>query len=204
MGIFKELVKVCIHPIEGWQELFYRKKQSLMLANILAVAYFVVAILKRQLTGFIFNSGVQLDRINVGFLFTQTIVLLVTFAAINWAVSTLFDGEGKIEGIWICVCYSFAPTIFSTLLYVAASNMMAAEEQFFLKGILYAGYIWTGFLIIKSLENLHQYTIPQTLFTLMLTIFGILVVVFLFVLLLSLSQQVIRFFVTIFKELSLR
>lgn len=204
MERLRNLVKVCIHPIEGWQELYYREKQSLMLANILAVLYFAVAIIKRQLTGFIFNSSVQLERINVGFIFTQTIILLVAFTAINWAVSTLFEGEGKLEGIWVCVCYSFAPTIFTTILYVIASNLMAFEEQFFLKGILYIGYVWTGLLIIKSLEYIHQYNIPQTLFTLALTIFGILVLVFLFVLLLSLSQQVIRFFVTIFKELSLR
>jgi hypothetical protein len=204
MGGVKDLILVCLHPIEGWQELFYRKKERIALANALAVAYFIVAIMKRQLTGFIFNSTVRLDRINIGFLFTQTILLLIAIAAINWAVSTLFDGEGKPADIWICVCYSFAPTIVFTALYVLASNIMAVEEQFFLQGILVIGYVWTALLIVKSLENLHQYTIPQTLFTLALTLFGILVLIFLFVLLLSLSQQMIRFFVTVYKELSLR
>lgn len=203
MNRYKTPFYIMFHPIEGFTELFYHKWQSLFVANIISVVYFITLIINRQSTGFVFNYS-RLDELNVFNLFVQSIGIAIMFCALNWAVCTLFDGKGKLKEIWISVNYALLPYIFTILINVIMSNILKSDESMFMAILNYVGIIWTGFLLVKGLEAIHQYSIPQTLLSIASTVVGMMIVVFIFILLLSLSQQMIGFVVTISKELMLR
>lgn len=203
MNKYKTPFYIISHPIEGYVELFYHKWESLLVANFISLIYFITLIVKRQATGFIFNNA-RLDELNVFNLMVQSAGIVIMFCALNWAVCTLFDGKGKLKGIWIAINYALVPYIVSTIVIIGLSNMLKTDESMFMSIIYYIGILWSGFLLVKGLEAVHQYTIPQTLLSIISTIAGMMIVVFIFILLLSLSQQMIGFIVTISKELMLR
>lgn len=204
MNGLKHAFSVMFHPIEGWDELMYHKEGKVSTANIIAVMVFFVLVMRRQLTGFIFNSDVKLSNLNIWFILTQSIILLLLFSIVNWAVCTLFDGKGRLKDIWITTNYSMIPFVISNIVYIILSNYMKMDEKIFLVWILYIGIIWTALLLIKGLESIHQYSIPSTLLSIVITIIGILIIIFLCVLLLSLTQQFIGFIVTVIKEIMIR
>ena len=70
-------------------------------------------------TGFIFNAGTRLEDLNVLYLLAQSVGLFFLFCVINWALCTLFDGKGRLKGIWIAVTYALMPMVLTMLLSVA-------------------------------------------------------------------------------------
>jgi hypothetical protein len=195
---------VMVHPIEGYEELFYHGWGSGRVGFLVAVLYFLTLLVQRQLSGFIFNSGTRLSDLNVLYLLAQSIGLFFLFSLINWALCTLFDGKGRLKGIWIASTYALMPMLLTILLSVVLSNILKSDEAAFIQMLLWVGRIWTAFLLVKGIEAVHQYTLPQTFLAILLTGVGMLAVMFIFILLLSLSQQIVSFLVTIVKELMLR
>lgn len=203
MNKYKTPFYIMFHPIEGYMELLYHKWQSVFVANIIALVYFAALVIERQLTGFLFNPA-RLENLNILNLMVQSIGLSLVFCGVNWSVCTLFDGKGMFKNIWVVINYSLVPYIFSVLIVVIMSNILKSDERMFMTIVISVGVLWSAFLLIKGLEAIHEYNIPQTLFSIISTFIGMAVVAFLSILLLSLSQQMIGFVITIAKELMLR
>lgn len=204
MSIIKQPFYIMRHPIEGFDQMIYKKSGDVKVGITIALAGFLTLIIDRQLKGFSFNGDVKLDDINILFLLSKSVILYFLFTLINWAVCTLLDGKGRLKDIWIVVTYSLLPYIVFTLLGVVLSNFFKIDEGIFIDWIVILGQLWSVLLIIKGLEAVHHYSIPQTVLSIAATLLGILIVIFLFVLLLSLTQQIVGFGVTIVKELMLR
>ena len=100
--------------------------------------------------------------------------------------------------------YSLLPMVVTQLLGVLLSYFLAWDEDVFLNGLLLIGVIWSVFLLIKALSACHQYTFTKSILSILFSILGIFVVCFIFILFLSVSQQIISFIVTVGKELMLR
>jgi hypothetical protein len=63
---------------------------------------------------------------------------------------------------------------------------------------------WSIILMISAMKAVHQYSIPKTLISILLTLVAMLLILFLAVLLLSLFQQVYVFVYTIYTEIAYR
>lgn len=74
----------------------------------------------------------------------------------------------------------------------------------FLSILAFIGYAWTGLLLLKGLEACHQYSMKMTVASVAASAIGLFIIAFVFVLLLSLSQQMISFITTVVQEISLR
>ena len=196
-------LKMTVHPLEGYAELYYKKQGNVWVGLGLAVLLFFVSILSYQYYGFLFTDYNK-QNMNILFLFVQTILLLFLFAAINWAFTTLFDGKGRLADIWIAVTYALIPLLVTDVLRLLLSNLLLQNENIFLTLLTGVGYAWTGFLVLKALEACHQYSMKQVVFSAAATIAGICIVAFVFVLLLSLTQQIVSFIATVVQEYSLR
>ena len=61
------------HPVEGYSDLKSEKSGSFLLANGILLAFFIVSILMRQLTGFAFNEN-RTDQFNLWVTLCSTMV----------------------------------------------------------------------------------------------------------------------------------
>lgn len=191
------------HPVEGYEELRWNKDYSIPLSLLLLGLWFLSMIVKYQVTGFVFNQN-RPETMNGLIIFAQTIVPFVLWTIANWSLCTLMDGKGKYREIWIFSSYSLTPFILINFIVILLSNFLTLEEGIFLNWLFLLGQLWTGLLIFQGLRVYHEYTVGKTVYSIILTIAGMLVIVFLSTLSFTLVQQVIVFFKTIYFELIFR
>ena len=197
------LLRILNHPTDEYEELKYRKTWSLPLSFILLVCWVIAEILQKQVTDFKFNTH-NTREFNVLYVLASTIVLFAMWVVINWSITTLLEGKGRIKEIWVSCAYALVPYIATTLLCVVLSHMLTLDESAFLTVIRVLGLLYSFFLLITALKVVHSYTFGKTLLCILITVLGMAFVLFLIVLFFGLIQQVILFFQTIYMELMFR
>ena len=197
------LLRVLNHPADEYEDLKYKQTWNMPLSCILLVVWIITEILQQQVTDFKFNTNNTRD-FNVLYVLAATIGLFVMWVIINWAITTLLEGKGRIKEIWVSCAYALVPYIAATLLCVILSQVMTLEESAFLTVIRILGLLYSVFLLITALKIVHSYSFGKTLLCILLTVLGMAFVLFLIVLFFGLLQQVFLFFQTIYMELMFR
>lgn len=199
---FKEAVKIMAHPITGYSDLFYRNNQSFLYSAIIAFALFLSVVFNDRYYGFSFVGNNTPTGLFV--LLLKSFGICVLFTMVNWSVSTLFDGKGNSKKIWIVLMYSLQPFIISQFVAVGLSNVLKMDEGIFITYIVLVAEIYSVLLLIKGLETIHEYSFVKCIITILVTLVGIVLIAVLFILLMSLVQQIIAFIITVYKEAGLR
>ena len=188
-----------LHPIDGYHKLKTEKRWSLAVAVGILTVLFLSLTAKWFLTGFSFNTNRALDY-NVFITLLQAFLILGVTAVANWAVCTLIEGKGRLIDIFCMLTYSLLPYIFSLMIYVLLSNVMTLDEASLLEAIKIIGTVWTGILIFVGFMTIHEFSFKKTVLSVVMTVLGIAVIIFLAVLFVGLLQQVISFFKSVWSE----
>jgi hypothetical protein len=191
------------HPISTFEDVHTAPKRSLSPTVLLVFLNFATSIIRVFASGFLFR---RMDPANFNLLLEASILLLpiALFTFSNWASSTLMDGEAKAREIWTVYAYSLIPNIVFTLPLVLLSNVMTLNEKDFLNLGYLVATMWGYLILFVGLKTVQQYTVRKTVLSVLLTLFGIFVILFLLVLFYSLYQQMALFVNTIYRELSFR
>lgn len=194
---------ILVHPVDGYHEMKNNKKYSLVFANAVLAAWVILKILDWGYVDFDFKEhwrDIQLLQI------LMTTVIVFTIAVIsNWCFTTLMDGKGKFTEIWISCAYALIPYTVLGLLRIGLTYILVeTEEGIFLSYINVIGMIWSILLVFLALYVIHDYTVPKTVASILLTILGVLIILFLVVLVSGLAKQIYSFFATIYFEIKLR
>ncbi|MBQ6634513.1 MAG: YIP1 family protein [Ruminococcus sp.] len=197
-------LKHCVfHPVEGFEDLRWKKQGSVKIALFIVFLLFVAMVVDRQLTGFQFNEN-YVKVFNVVPLLVQSVVYFFTWVIGNWAICTLLDGEGTLKRILVYSAYSLVPYIACTFIAVIFSNVLVQEEAIWIYAITYLGAGWSVVLMIQAMRAAHQYSFGKTLASIVGTLIAMLLILFLAILLLSLFQQVYVFGYSIYTEIAYR
>lgn len=191
-----------LHPIAGFEEIRYRKKYSPLLAIGILAAWFFLEVIDYQYAGFIFN-GHKPDSINVLLILVSTVGLFFVLIFVNNALATFMDGESTLHQLWISCAYALMPMLLLRMVSFAGSFVLISEEGVFLMVIEACAYLWMLWNLICALQTMQQYTFPKTIVSMVLTIAGLVIVLFIAFLFFSLIQQVWSFIRTVFDELML-
>lgn len=200
----KEWVKHTImHPFEGYEDLRWKKGGSLKYSFIIVLLLFVAQVAYDRLYGFQFY--VVYDKLfNVIPYIVQSIILFATWVIGNWAISTLLDGEGTLKNICIFSAYALVPYIVQVFINVFLSHFLVRDEYIFMQAIQVIGTLWSIILMFMAIKTVHQFSVLKTIGDIILTIFAMLIILFLLVLLLSLFQQVYVFAYSVYTEIAYR
>ncbi len=188
------------HPADGFQQLKPRKIGSWSVVSVLLVVLFFTFTLQFFATGFIFNEN-RVSDYSLPIMVLKTIGIALLFVIANWAVCTLFNGNGNLKDIACVTAYSLLPLIFAMLVNVIASNFLTTSEGAIMGIILVVGILWSVLLLLSGLAAIHEYSMTQSVFSTIATVLGMAVIVFLIVMFFSLMQQTISFFQSIITEL---
>lgn len=197
---WKNLVR---RPLETYNEMKYRRYTSFPFTVIVIGAFFVTEALARQYYGFRFNLN-NPDTFNIFVQFSSTVVLFLLFGLTNWGVCAIADGKGRLGEIYTAYAYALTPYILFRLISIPMSMIMTLEESVFLNGFVLIGLLWTVYLLFQAVRLIHQFTTGKTILMILLTIVGIAIVLFVFLLILALFQQVFAFISGIYRELRYR
>ncbi len=192
-----------VHPFDGFWDLTHEKRGSVAAANTMVVLVLITNLLKLGFTSFVFQP-VNWDEVN---LLMEVMTFLLPFAVYcvaNWCLTTLFEGKGTLKDIYMGTAYAMTPYVLIQLPLVILSNFVTEEEGAFYTYFGYFSIIWCGFLIVSSVMMIHDFLLGKAMGSLVFTLVGMLVIVFLLVLFFSLISDGFSYFYSIYKEIVFR
>lgn len=203
ISVYKYPFHTMMHPFRGFEELKEERKASIGLSLLIVFIFFLMAVINRQYTGFIFNPFRQ-DRINIISLFSSTVGIFFFWVLSNWMMTTLMDGEGKFDEVWVFSAYSLLPYIICTAIAVIMSQLMIADEAMFINFVRGIGTLWSALCLFNATKAVHQFSAGKTVGAMIISAIGVGIILFIIVLMLTLFGQLIDFIVNIYGEILLR
>lgn len=192
------------HPADGFIQFKTRKHiRSWEMTTGFIVAWFLLSVLKFFATGFIFNTK-RAEDFSLFITAAASIGLYFLFVIANWAICTLIEGKGTLPEIMTMTSYALLPYLVSLLLSTILSNFFCLDEGSFMNILLYIGLVWTAMLLFVGLMSIHEYSAGKTFVCVLLTIFGMAVMLFLIILFYTLITQTVSFAISVAQEISLR
>ena len=194
---------VIVHPFDGFWDLTHEKRGSLAAANFIIFLTLLTRILRLQYTSFLFLN-VYWPRVNIFQQIISVLLPLTVFCLGNWGLTTLFDGKGRLRDVYIGTAYAMTPTVLLQLPMILLSNVITADEGAFYMVLDSVAMIWTGFLIVIAMMMIHDYSFGKTILFTVMSIFSMLVIVFLILLFFKLVINGINYFVSLYREITFR
>jgi len=194
---------VVLHPVEGFDEMRYKKGGSLSVSIVLFLAFLFSIICQQKYTGkqFAFANDATIS-IQTTFLYTAGLMLAAVFA--NWGFCVLLDGKARVKDIWIIINYALVPFTIFSYVNVLLSNLATAEEGALTNVLLWVGILWSVFLLLRALMAYHEFSFSGAIGSVFLTIIGVVIILFLLILVLSLFQKIFSTISVVFYEISFR
>lgn len=192
------------HPGEGFYQLKYGRRGTVAAATVILGLVVAAIVFSRQYTGFIFNT-LDLTRLSLPLEIASVVVPFLLWSAVNWALTTLMEGKGSFRDIYIASAFALIPLVLFIFPLTILSNYITAEEGTFYHFSLAVGVLWTAVLVVfGAVMTTHEYDFAKTIWTCLLTIFGMAFAMFLGFLFINLSEQVFNFINDIVVELMYR
>ena len=203
MEKFKHALFTIMHPFVGFEEIKWHKKGSALWATVFLFIYYLSAIVEYQYTGFLFTTQ-RPEDLNILLIAVSNLIPFVLFSVSNWAVCTLFDGEGRFVEIYIAVGYALVPFALTRFFTTLCSNFVVQSEYAFVSMISTVGLVWSLAIGFIGLNTVHQYTFKKTFFSVLAALLGVFIILFLCVLAGTLWNQVYSFIMSVYTEITFR
>ena len=191
------------HPVDGFAQFRDRNIMSYAVAAVLLVIWFLLSVISYFYMGFPFNTN-RAENYRLIYTVLQTVGVFILFIIANYAICTLLEGKGKFKEIFCAVAYCLLPMLICKAIGIVMSQFMAENEGTFISIVVWVGILWSAILLFMALSTVHQYSFGKTIVSILLTLFGMCVILFLIILFYSLLSQLMTFLQSLATEISLR
>jgi hypothetical protein len=187
------------HPIDSFYDLKKGRKGSMAGALLLYGIFFAIFIWYMLGKGFIYQwiaiEDVDMQSVVIGFF---SIIFLSILC--NYLVSSINDGEGSFSQLIKMVAYSLGPVMIIYVLVIGLSYILTFNEMFLLETLQQGALLWTGINLYLGVQETHNYTVRESVKSILLTIVFILIIAVILLIVIIMSEQVYMFFEAIIKE----
>lgn len=194
---------VSTHPLDGFWDLTHEKRGSIAAANIIIILALFTNVMRLQYTSFLFMKVIW-EYVNIARIILGFLIPIVLSCVANWALTTLFDGKGTMKQIHMGIGYALTPYVLIQFPMIFISNLMTVEEGAFYYYINTFSEIWCGILIISAVMMIHDYSLGKALITIAVTVLGMILMIFIFLLFFSLVTDAAAYFISLYKEILFR
>ncbi|MCL2202607.1 MAG: hypothetical protein FWB88_01515 [Defluviitaleaceae bacterium] len=187
------------NPYDAAYGIKHENKGSYGSAFILLFLFYVLYVLNRYFSGFLFRSAPdgQYD------LFGDAVLILVLVGLpiiCCYLVSAIADGEASFKNLFVGIIHAFAPMFIIMPLVIILGNVLTLNEAFFITFFNFIAYTWTAILIFMSIKNMNDYTFGKTFKIIFISIFVTLIAALLIFIIYVLIMQVADFSVSVVRE----
>ena len=191
------------HPLDGFWDLTHEKRGTYAAANTILFLTLLARVMSLRFTSFIFIT-VYWEELNMLTYLGSVLFPLVLFVVGNWALTTLFDGKGRLGQVYIGTCYALAPYPLLQFPLMIFSNFVTVDEAEFYTMVGTISLLWCGMLIIAAMGQIHEYSLGKNLLFTVATLFAMLVMIFILLLFFSMISQGVAYFISLGKEILFR
>lgn len=191
------------HPLDGFWDLTHEKRGTYAAANTILFITILIRILKLRYTSFLFIQ-VYWEDINI-FLYIASILFpLALWVVGNWALTTLFDGKGRLGQVYMATCYGLLPYPVFQLPLMIASNFVTIEEGQFYSVLSVISLVYCAFLIVAGMGQIHDFSMGKNILFTIASLFAMLVMIFILMIFFSMITQGVSYFISLGKEMMFR
>ncbi len=191
------------HPLDGFWDLTHEKRGTMAAANTILFATLMARLMKLKYTSFLFMT-VYWEDINI-FLYLSSILFpLALWTVGNWALTTLFDGKGKLGQVYMATCYALLPYPVIQFPLMIVSNGVTIEEGQFYSVLSAISLVFCALLVIAAMGQIHEYSGAKNILFTVATLFAMLVMIFILMIFLSMISQGVMYFVSLVREFLFR
>ncbi len=194
---------VITHPIDGFWDLTHERRGSYAAANTILFLTILARILSLRYTSFIFIQ-VYWEELNILTYILSILFPLALFVIGNWALTTLFDGKGRLGQVYIATCYALTPYPLIHFPLMIFSNFITVDEAEFYSTMAMIALIWIAFIGIFGMSQVHEYSFGKNILFMVATVFAMLVMIFILMLFFSMVSQGVAYFISLGKEMLYR
>lgn len=194
---------VITHPFDGFYEMRHRGKGSVPVALLLVFLFGLSFSINQRYAGFVVNY-INPRNVDSRAEILGLFLAVLLFAAANWSITCLMEGEGRFKDIIIVIGYSMLPMVLTYIPATIISWFVASDEEgiyYLLTGI---AVLFFAILVLIGIMVVHNFSFGKTLVTLVFTFAALLIIIFIILLLVSLVNQVYYFLQSVYTELILR
>ncbi len=191
------------HPLDGFWDLTHEKRGSIAVANTILIVTLLARLMRLQFTGFLFLR-VYWPEINIILQIGSVLFVLAMWCVGNWALTTLFDGKGRLGQIYVATCYGMLPYPLIQFPLLILSNVVTVDEAEFYMVLSSFSLVWAAVLILFAMAQIHEYKMAKNIGFIIATVFAMLVMVFILLLFFSMISQGVAYFISIVRELLFR
>lgn len=190
------------NPADGYYGIRFEHKTSVLSATIYYLLFFVIYVVQKYFSGFIFNysSGYY----NLPFDFTLVFVIIMFVVICNYLVSTIRDGEGSFKVVYMSLAYSLMPFLLLRPLVFVLTHVLTLNESFLIYLVNTVAILWFVVLLIDMLKEIHNYTFKQVFLNIFLTFFTMFIMVLVLFVIFLMLNQLLDFGVSIWGEVVYR
>ncbi len=194
----------CItHPLDGFWDLTHEKRGTYAAANTILIITLLVRVFKLQFTSFIFNK-VYWEELNIFLYLASVLFPLALFVVGNWALTTLFDGKGRLGQVYMATCYALTPYPLIQIPLIIFSNGVTVDEAEFYTVVSGISLVWAALLIIAAMGQIHEYSMAKNILFMVASLFAMMVMIFILLLFFSMITQGVAYFISLGRELLFR
>ena len=191
------------HPLDGFWDLTHEKRGTYAAANTILILTLMVRIMRLRYTSFLFVQ-VYWEDLNI-FLYLASILFpLALWVVGNWALTTLFDGKGRLGQVYMATCYGLAPYPLFGFPMMIFSNFVTVEEGAFYSVLSVFSLIYAAILVVVAMGQIHEYSASKNILFTVATLFAMLVMIFILMIFFSMISQGVAYFISLGKEMLFR
>ena len=191
------------HPLDGFWDLTHEKRGTYAAANTILILTLMVRIMRLRYTSFLFVQ-VYWEDLNI-FLYLASILFpLALWVVGNWALTTLFDGKGRLGQGYMATCYGLAPYPLFGFPMMIFSNFVTVEEGAFYSVLSVFSLIYAAILVVVAMGQIHEYSASKNILFTVATLFAMLVMIFILMIFFSMISQGVAYFISLGKEMLFR
>ena len=174
---------------------------SLTVANIIFAVFILFFMIRTQFSAYLFKNDSENDVL------VQTlgiVIPLMLWVIINWALSPFFDGKARFKDMYISMCYSLKPYLIASIILFPLTFFLVADEAFVYTILDSIVWIWMLGLMFFGMITVQDFSLSKGVLNTVFTIVGIALVVFLGLIVVNISQEMITYFTELISEVEYR
>ncbi len=191
------------HPLDGFWDLTHEKRGTYAAANTILILTLLARVMSLRFTSFVILD-VYWEELNMFTYIASVLFPLALWVVGNWALTTLFDGKGRLGQVYMATCYAIAPYPLLQFPMMIMSNFVTVDEAAFYSMLGYISLIWAAFLIVFAMQQIHEYSPGKNILFTIASLFAMLVIVFILMLFFSMISQGVAYFISLAKEILFR
>lgn len=195
--------EITTHPFAGFWNLKWEHHGTVGGATMLLAAALVIHFIGTRCAPYL-ASDLHLSQTNSLLPTLSLAAVLLLFVVANWCLTTLFDGKGTIRDIYIYSCYCLTPYVLFSLPLLLLGHVLTLETMSLYTGLRLVLVAYCVFLLMAGTLTVHQFTLGKTVLMLLISVAGVMLMVFLIVLCAGLVGNIVDFIAGAIREIGLR